>query len=113
MCVIVWPGLSVGGVIIPKLAGAIRGGCHLIQVGSSVRVKRQVPSVTFIKNVKREVKRQVQVQAEGNERDLARGICARARSPNAGLVCLPCNHELVILFFSRPFDLHIHTMYGW
>lgn len=109
---IVWVELSVGGVIIPKLGGAIRGACHLIQVGSVGRSGRSVGSGrTFI-----------QRQVWGNDKSgetssasvggFSRGICARARSPDADSVCLPHSHELVILFFFCRFDLHIHTMYG-
>ena len=106
------------------MAWVERGRCHPNRIGrrnsrglSSYPGRSVGRSVgrfkvwAFIQKRQVQGKRQVQVQAEGNERDLARGICARARSPNAGMVCLPYNHGLVILFFSRPIDLHIHTMY--
>ena len=96
-----------------KSGGSIRGACHLIQVGSvglsGWPVGRVGPSS--------------QRQVWGNDKSgetssvsvgvFSRGICDWPRSPDADSVCLPYNHELVILFFFCPFDLHIHTMYGW
>jgi len=97
----------------PRFGGSIRGAGHLIQVARSVgRVGRSVGSDLH-----------PQRQVWGNDKSgetssvsvgvFSRGICGWPRSPDADSVCLPYNHELVILFFFCPFDLHIHTMYGW